>query len=229
MEADTRVVPSVNLDIPLLGAVPPSQVGAIINSSDVLDATESVSQNVSSGVAPAANVWTSPRGLKLKLYKVNRMVVAEAGSRIDMPEIPKVLNPDQDRWESNPNDPDYLEAVQLANLRRSMACVNVYLALGTKPVEVPSELTAWEDETWATDLEELGLDIPPATRKNSRYCAWLRFYALEDDDFTALLRATMLYSGHVSEEQVAEVVDSFRSDGSGGADNGSTSAEENPS
>lgn len=223
MEADTRVVPSVELEIPMLNAgvgAAPDSVGAVISSPDVVEATEYAS--VVNRGAPPADTWTSEGGLKLKLYKVISQVVAEAGAKVEIPRPPKSYLKDQERWEENPSDPDYLEALQRAKVRQGIASIQIYLALGTAVISLPEGKGAAETEEWATDLEELGVEIPPVSRRNSRYCAWLRFYMLNDADFTSLIRATMLYSGHVSETQVAEVVDSFRGDGSGGDNNGST-------
>lgn len=199
-----------------------------INSPFVIHAVETagaaVSPDGTNGHVTGAHVYvrdgifSTESGVTLKLRKVPRMVVVEAGMKIKLPRPPQVWDPDQERNEENPLDPDFEEELNQARFHKGIASTNVYLSLGTEIVDVPAGMEYPGDPNWAEALEDLGITIPPVDKKRSRYVAWLRYYALNDDDFTALTKATALYSGHITEEQVQAVEDSFRSPGTGSTD-----------
>lgn len=152
--------------------------------------------------------FTARNGLVLKLKKVNRLVVVEAGRKIPMPAVPRFFNEDKGREEENPSHPDYIEAVREANYNRGMMAVSVYLTLGTEIKSLPKELELPESLEWSQTMEELGIPIPGASKP--RYVAWLKYYALDDDELTELTNKSMRFSGITLEEDVKEAQESFR-------------------
>lgn len=155
------------------------------------------------------DVFTSKTGVKLKINKVNRLIVLDAVRKIRDPKIPMVYIETKNRSEENPNDPDYLQAKQEADLDRGMTTINVYLAFGTKPTFIPENKEGPEGQTWSVDYNEVGLDIPQGGR--GRYVAWLKYYALLEEEVNDLSLMAMRYSGATLEEDVAKSTTNFQS------------------
>lgn len=191
---------------------------------DIIKAVETAGEQRS----PAGHVYvkdgifTSEGGLKLKLKKVSRMVVVEAGMKIDLPSPPKVWIPEQERYEDNTLDPDYEDELRRAQYNKSIASTNIYLSMGTEIIQpLPDGMVMPDSDEWADELSELGVGVPPKSLRRMRYVFWLRCYALNDDDFTELSKATAYYSGHITEQQVQQIEDAFRSQSAGNANSGS--------
>jgi hypothetical protein len=158
--------------------------------------------------AELSDEFVARNGLVLKLKKVNRLVVVEAGRKIPMPVAPRFYNDEKGREEENPSHPDYIEAVREANYARGMMTIGVYITLGTEIKSLGEGMQRPEEKEWAETLAELGIDIPSASRP--RYVAWLKYYALEDDELTELTNKSMRFSGITLESDVIEAKESFR-------------------
>lgn len=206
-----------------------NDIGMASSHPFVVHAVETAGENEASNkhAYVRGNLYTSETGVVLELRKVPRMVVVEAGMKLSLPKPPQVYVPDQDRYEENPLDPDYEDELQKAKFYKGIASTNVYLSLGTSIKSLPEGMDRPENDEWAQALEELGLDIPSKETRRSRYVAWLRYYALNDKDFTELTKASALFSGHITEEQVKQAEDSFRSEGTGDTDTGTAPTSEN--
>lgn len=155
------------------------------------------------------DVFTSKTGVKVKISRVNRLIVLDAVRRIKDPKVPVVYIESKNRSEDNPSDPDYIAAKQQADLDRGMTTINVYLAFGTKPIYIPDTKEKPGDTGWSKDYEEVGLDIPEKGR--GRYTAWLKYYALLEDEVNELSLMAMRYSGATLEEDVNKSVTNFQS------------------
>jgi hypothetical protein len=156
-------------------------------------------------------LFVSERGLKLRIHKVNKLILMDATKRLKLPSIPMWHNPDKDRLEENPNDPDYLAAVQTAKFDQGMLLYSIFLAYGTSVLELPEGMQAFTETEWSDTLKEVtGIDVP--TTGKARYVAWLKFYMLEDNEINDVITYSMRLSGAVKEEDVKEAVDTFRSD-----------------
>lgn len=195
----------------------------VVHDPSVIAAVESAGEHRS----PAGRsymkdgIFTSERGLRLRLKKVSRMVVVEAGMKIDLPTPPKVWIPEQERFEDNVLDPDYEDELRRAQYNKSIASTSIYLAMGTEiDYPLPDGIVGPDDDSWSDELDEMGVSVPDKTRRRMRYVFWLRCYALTDTDFTELSKVTAHYSGHLTEEQVQAIEDSFRNQSTGNADSG---------
>jgi len=175
--------------------------------SDVVQMAEIIDKE-KLGSPDTEDTFSASNGLVLKLKKVNRLVVVEAGRKIPMPPVPRFFNEDKGREEENPSHPDYLDAVREANYTRGMMTVSVYLTLGTEIKQLGEGMQRPDDIEWADTLIELGIDIPRAQRP--RYVAWLKYYALSDEELTALTNRSMRFSGITLEEDVEDAKKSFR-------------------
>lgn len=192
-------------------------IGSASGTPEVIHAVETADTNVNANghVYVQGDVFIGTKGVQLRLRKVPRMVVVEAGMKITLPKPPKVYIPEQERYEENALDPDFADELAKANFYKGIASTNVYLSLGTSILSLPDDIEPPEGDSWEEELVELGLDIPSKVTKRSRYVAWLRYYALGDDDFTELAKATAIFSGHVTEEQVRKVEETFRNSSEG--------------
>lgn len=157
------------------------------------------------------SVFTSSAGLKLRIKKVSPFIIAEARRKLRAPRVPSVFNEDKGRNEENPNDPDYLEAVQNYQFDASMLAQRVYFILGTEVVSVPKGMHTYDSPMWADEILAAydELDIPAEGPR--RYHAWLKFYAIpSDEDQGLLLRAILNLGGATMEADVQQAQKSFR-------------------
>jgi len=171
-----------------------------------MDAQAEVLNQVTEVTDPAT--WISSNGIKFRLKKVSRMIIADAGRKIKDPKIPVTMNEEKGREEENPNHPDYVAELADTNYRRGMLAVEVYIAMGTEVIERPESISAPESNQWADDLLNFGLEVPQIGK--ARYVAWLKYYALSDDDLTALTLAAMRYGGATLEADVSQAQAGFR-------------------
>lgn len=170
------------------------------SESKVIDSIESAFKDPS--------IYMSSRGVKLKLSKVSRLLVADVGRKVEIPKPPRVFVDDKGREEENPSDPTYQEALQEANYTRGMTTVAVYLTLGTKLMDLPKDVDGPDGTEWAETLTELGIEIPEKGR--GRYLSWLKYYALDDTELNEVITAITRLSGVVMETDVKETQDSFQ-------------------
>lgn len=116
---------------------------------------------------------------------------------------------DKDRVEENPNDPDYIRALQVHSIRQLELAVDVLLLLGTTLLTRPDGEQGPEDSDWYERLTDLGLEVN-IENKSQRYLSWLRMYALaRDDDMSEVVAAVISRAG-VSEVAVADALLAFR-------------------
>lgn len=183
--------------------------GAANSGSGQHEINNAVNGAAPAGVVTQANEWASSKGLILKLKKVPRLVVVEAGKKIKLPDVPMVWIEEKQRSEPNESDPNYIMALRESQFRQGIVSIDVYLTLGTEIAVLPPDMEAPDSTEWSQTLEELGLDIPASGR--ARYAAWLKYYALDDEaEVTDLSKRIMQGGGIVFEEQVQEATATFR-------------------
>lgn len=159
------------------------------------------------------NRFTTSKGLVLKLQKVNNQIAVDTEMRFPKPKVPMVYIKDDDRYEENPSDPDYLD--KLNAWRNSMYENNYNLFLGLGVVRefgtLPDGMIPLESDDWSEDAEVLGLVVP--TSRMGRMVAWLRYHVLDDsDEVSRCIHKIAVYSGLAAEEEVQEAVETFPSD-----------------
>lgn len=157
-------------------------------------------------------------GIKFKMKKVSKLLILDASKRILIPKPPKVYIEEKQRTEENPNDPDYVEALAEANYNKAMVVVNAYVALGTKPIEVPEDIEPLASDSWIEAIKELGVDEPKSER--ARYLYWCKYISLGDEGINELVTAVMRFSGVTLETDVKQAADSFRGNETGNTDSG---------
>ncbi len=124
------------------------------------------------------------------------------------PNVPTVYIETKDRSEQNPNDPDYIEAMEAYDIRLTESLIDMILTLGTEVDKLPEGFPKHTDKGWSDKLELAGLDIPE--EDHPRYLAWIKLCAARTlDDLQALILACARSAG-VTEEDAAEAAGSFR-------------------
>lgn len=89
-------------------------------------------------------------GVVVRLHPVSSSLVEEMKSAVKMPPVPKVWIEAKEREEENPNDPQYIEAVEECNAKRSDAIFDALCMFGVELVDgLP------EDDSWIKKLKML--------------------------------------------------------------------------
>lgn len=157
---------------------------------------------------PNPNEYVSSKGIKFKIKKIPKLALVDAGKRLKDPKVPMFYNEDKERNEPNPNDPNYIDELRDVNYQRGIAITSVGIVLGTELIKpLPEDVEAPEDTDWSDALNELGIEIPEKGRM--RYLAWVKYYALDDEEFTILFRTVAGGAGMVFAEEVAEATVAF--------------------
>lgn len=86
-------------------------------------------------------------GVRIKLTGVPPALLEDVVSRVEEPRVPMWFNPDKDREEPNPNDPDYIRALNEVERERSVAILEAVVLFGMELVDgLP------EDDSWLKKL-----------------------------------------------------------------------------
>lgn len=155
-------------------------------------------------------------GIVLALKTVPPLLISEAARRVPQPPIPVVHSEAKDRDEENPADPQYLQDVIKWRAERDEAGLNVALIMGTEPVSIPDGMHPPSSDEWITEIEATyaAIDMEPPEivrdRDAARYLSWCRLYALSTEYDIVRITAILTAAIAVSEEDVREIVDSFR-------------------
>ena len=145
----------------------------------------------------------------------------DAAMRLKAPKPPRAFNEDKGREEENPIDPDYLEAMQRYRYDTGMLSVSTYFVMGTSVHgDLPDGLVPVSSDEWVDLVQAADPTAEIPATGNRRYLAWLKYYALTDNDATRLLSACVRYSGGTLEVDVNAAQATFRGDTSRDSTNG---------
>ena len=153
---------------------------------------------------------TLSTGVVFKLENVPLFAFDKIKEKVgrERPQVPVVHIESKDRDEPNPNDPDYIAAMESYDSKLNEKLVDMVIVLGTEVDSVPEGFPKAEDEGWATKLKRLDIDIPEDS--DERYLSWVKLCAMRTaEDLASLLMACARGAG-VTEEDVAEQAASFR-------------------
>ena len=169
-------------------------------------------------------------GITLKIKTVPPGVVRRATQSIKLPMVP-VVTLEDGREEENPDDPDYHAAVDQCHRERLEATYDIWKAMGTEPLVIPSGLYGPDDDGWIEELEAItNADGEPLVKVNTatsamRYLEWLTLYALTDIGDVTMVTAAQFSRTGIIEREVQEAIDFFRNDEARGADSDSPDGE----
>lgn len=185
-----------------------------ITSDANADAILATMESVERALDKPKDEWTSSfrEGVRFKLKGVAPYLLREAGKKFVAPKIPTFINPEKDREEENPNDPDYKAALSLYGQQLGELTQRMYLGWGCKPLDLPDTITPLEDDSWVDDIEEVA-EIAVPRKGTPRYVAWLRYHVFPDiEELLELNQAIMRFNGVVFEADVQAAADTFKSD-----------------
>lgn len=158
-------------------------------------------------------IVTLSTGIRARLVPVSASLVQDAASRVEDPPVPMWYNPDKEREEPNPADPDYLRKLERADQRRGVAAIDVLVVMGVELVDgVP------DDDRWLNKLKLLerqghvdltGYDLEDAL---DREFVYKKYVAVGNEDYATIMQ----FSG-VGEGEVRRARRSFRGDAEGDA------------
>lgn len=176
--------------------------------SEAIRATSKVVKNSRNREIPKEVVLSN--GIVLSVKAMPPMLLNSVANSIPEPVVPKVYIEEKDREEENPNHPSYIKALEDRQTKIGMATNNLILYACTKIKELPEGIPGPDDDTWIPLARMSGLDIDNSDPVQ-RYVTWLKCVAIENvDDMTKAMQVPIMLAG-VSEEEVADVMDSFRS------------------
>lgn len=171
--------------------------------NDALASEESVTKSV-----PRDEVTLSS-GVVLKVRPVPPLLLNRVQMRFPKVPVPVVYNPDKERDEPNPNDPEYTEAIERNEFSKTEALLDIMIGRGTEPISIPAGMPKPQDDEWLEELE-FYLQEEQDKRERPRYLAWVKFVAIQNtDDMQKLSGAVQVMMG-VSEQAVADHLNSFR-------------------
>lgn len=154
--------------------------------------------------------WISKRGVKVQLKKVSPFISMEIAKQIPDPPVPVYYDKESERERENPLDPNYNQNLQTTRMRRGMVAMDANLALGTKLISWPKDMSGPDDTDWVdliTVASEGLIEIPD--KGIGRYLAWLRYWSL-GEELSDLSEAVLRYSGVVMEADVALASETFQ-------------------
>lgn len=101
-----------------------------------------------------ANNIVNVNGVRVKLTPVSSTLIDAVTNKIKDPPVPTWMNPDKEREEPNPNDPEYLAELAEANRKRGLAALDALAMFGIEMIDpIP------ENRSWVRKLTILGVDM----------------------------------------------------------------------
>lgn len=150
-------------------------------------------------------------GVEIEIVQVPSELMRRAMQAIQKPPIPKVTfeRSGEQITEENPDDPDYLDALDDYHRRRMDVFSMVLLARGTRLVHVPEGMYRPEDDAWIEEVRDVGVE-PDVSTKARRYAEWLRLYAFVSQADHANVTAMAMMRYGILDREVSETIEFFR-------------------
>lgn len=144
-------------------------------------------------------VHMTKTGYRVRIGSFPAMLAQQVMAKIQDPPVPTYYNADKEREEPNPNDPDYLRALDAANQERGNVAVDAAVLFG---VELLDGLP--DNNRWIQKLNRLGIEVNTEDEVEVEF-SFLKFIVFSDQADLAIL---MQRTG-VSEEGVAVATNMF--------------------
>ena len=152
---------------------------------------------------------TLSTGVVLKIIDVPLYAFDAVRQRMtsERPKVPTGYIEAKDRDEPNPNDPDYIAAIEDYDAKVNGKLVDMVITLGTEVESIPSEFPEAKDKTWADKITRAGILVPD--EEHERSLVWMKLCAMRTgQDLQSVLFACLRNAG-VTEEDVAVATASF--------------------
>lgn len=166
---------------------------------------------------PVPDELTLSNGIRLRIKPIPPMLLNSVANSVPMPKIPKVWIEDKQREEENPNHPDYIQELADRQTKITLATINLIIYACTEVVETPDSVWSLDSDKWIPMVKMAGIDFDPEDEVQ-RYVTWMRNYAITTiDDLNRVQTVPMQLAG-ITEAEVSEVMESFRSGEERGTD-----------
>lgn len=181
--------------------------------AEEMSALASIEQ--ASQVIELVKVWrdrdriTLRNGVVLKLHPVPPLAIREAALLVPPPQVPVWISPDKDREEPNPNDPDYLAALEKHKHEQAFRVSDTIHLLGTSVESIPDGIDPPESDVWISKLEAIGIKVD-RENEHKRYLSWLRLYAYTSQADISMVTAFATRLSGTTEEEVQRAAAAFR-------------------
>ena len=159
---------------------------------------------------------TLTNGIVIQTKPLSQDAIRRVIGKIEKPKIPMVFIESRDREEENPNDPDYLEALQEYNNQVLLRVYKVMLVLGTSCHTVSAGHFKPEDDEWIQLLEVAGVSVE-YTNQFDRYHEWLVLYACTTQFDYNHLTSVLYRRVGIMEQEVIDAITFFQRNENGGA------------
>lgn len=156
-------------------------------------------------------------GVLLGIRPMPPLLLNSVANSIPEPEVPVFFNDEKGRDEENPNHPNYVKALEERNREINLATINLILYACTYIKEIPEGVEKPTDEGWHRLARMAGIDFNPEEEAEC-YLTWLRCMVETGNDLLKLQTLPLQLAG-VTEEEVDDLMESFRSGEERGADN----------
>lgn len=151
-------------------------------------------------------IVTLSTGVRARITTVSQAIIQDALGLLKEPRPPMWLNPDKEREEPNPMDPDYLEALQEHEQKQYQVTFNTFAMFGVELVDGLPENDDWlrklviMDKFGTLDLSAFDLD-----HEIDREYLYKRYIAMGNADYVLV----GIRSG-VSQEEIRRAASSFQ-------------------
>jgi hypothetical protein len=133
------------------------------------------------------NVIVLADGKKAKLNPISASLIDEVTSRIEDPMVPMWHNPEKDRDEPNPSDPEYLRKLAKANRERGAAAIDAIVMFGIELLEGVPDDNSWLDRLKLMErLGKVDLSIYDLSNPIDKEFLYKRFVAVSNDILTKI-------------------------------------------
>lgn len=154
---------------------------------------------------------TLSTGVRVRLRPIPPGTMQEARLSVVPPKVPVWINPDKNREEPNPNDPEYLDALVECNRQRIQVIEEVALMFGLELVDGVPEPGDWDRNLqWLARKGRIDLTGYDLSDPVDREFLYKKHSALGPDDWVVVQRLM-----GVSREEVDEAAATFRGDSPG--------------
>ncbi len=156
---------------------------------------------------------TLSNGIRLRCKPVPPLLLDHVSQQMPEPMPPQVkivIEDREDRWEENPDDPEYLASLQRWKRQSNMAAINAMLLVGTEAERVPNGYFMPEDNGWLDILKTIGINVE-FENAAERYLAWLKLSALAETKDIGKITEVVGSSLGIKEEDVARAAETFQS------------------
>lgn len=114
-------------------------------------------------------------GAILKLKRVSDVAINRAVFAIEKPTVPQHYIADDDRYEDNPDDPEYKDAMLEWSVRTIEVARRILFYLGTECLSVPEGMFRPEEDGWLTLLHAAGVPTITQPREDTGRLLGARF------------------------------------------------------